>query len=182
MTTQARRILTLAAVGVAVFAVMTAAIWYFMWRPTRYVDTAHGFSILFSPEWEFTGPGEGASARAHRTLADTDGMSAAAISVLATPIENIPDAPTYRAWFIKNVIGKFKGYTRLEEGTRATPAGQVPWILFLHRTEEDARGQVWQFYFVKNNTGFIISCASDPSSFERFRREFTEAVDSFQLD
>lgn len=182
MTLQTRRVLALAAIGLAVFAVMSAAIWFFMWRPTRYVDAEHKFSIRFSPEWEFIGPGEGASARARRTAADSDGVSAAVISILAGPIENIPDAATYRGWFVKNVVSKFKGYTRIEEGTRATPSGRVPWIVFIHRTEGDLRGQIWQFYYVRDKTGFIISCAAPPSFFERYRREFEEAVDSFTLE
>lgn len=182
MTLQTRRVLALAVIGLAVFAVMCGAIWYFMWRPTRYVDAEHRFSIRYSPEWEYTGPGEGASTRAHRTLHDSEGTFSAAISVWANPIENLPDAQTFRAWYIKNFISKFSGYTRLEEGIRATPIGLTPWMMFLHRTEAGDRVQVWQFYFVKNTTGYVISCAATPSAFEKFRREFAEAVDSFQLE
>jgi hypothetical protein len=178
MTTPARRVITLALLGIAVFALMMAGIWFFMWRPTRYVDAQYGFSILWSPEWEWTGPGEGANARAHRTLSTSEGLSSAAISVLASPVENIPDAAAYRTWFVQHVVGKFKGFTRLEEGTRGT----VPWIEFLHRTEDGGRGQVCQYFFLKGGTGYIISCASAPHTFEHFRREFEEAVDSFQLN
>lgn len=176
-----RRFLTLAAIGVAVFAVLAAAMWFFMWRPLRFVDRKAGFSVRFSPEWEVTGEGAGATARAFRELGVRGGGGRGVINVHVSVIDNIPDAAAYRDWFTRLVAKSYPKYARIQEGTRRISGQETPWILFVYE-DQDVRSQVWQFFFVRETKGYIISCTALPREFERFRAEFEEAVDSFRFE
>jgi hypothetical protein len=174
-----KRTLILAAVAIAVFVVMLTALWFFLWRPARYIDPISGFSIRFTAEWEVAGKGEGAEMRAARELGAAQGGGLGIISVGMYPVVNIPDATAFRAWFRENFAKKFPGYARVQDGMR----GAVPWSLFVHRTDKDDRpAQVCQYFYVKGNRGYVVSCTAKPHEFERFRADFEDAVDSFEMD
>ena len=178
-----RRFWTLAAIGVATFAVIAAAIWFFAWRPVRFVDRARGFSIRFSPEWEILGEGEGAVVRAVRTMGVAQGGGTGVLNVFVSPVANIANAEAYRELFIESVASKFKGFARVQEGIRAGPGVQAPWILYINRREsDDLRVQVCQYFFVRGSRGYVITCTAAPVHFESFRADFEEAVDSFTLE
>ena len=75
------------------------------------------------------------------------------------------------------------GFARIQEGTRAIAGLPAPWILYVHRTDPgDLRAQVWQFFFVRESRGYIVTCTAAPVHFESFRADFEEAVDSFKLE
>ena len=178
-----RRIWINAVLAAGVFAAFVAAMWYFAWRPSRIVDAANGFSIRFTAEWEVTGEGEGATLRALRTMGVPQGGGTGVINVLVNTIANIPDATAYRSWFVENMAKKFKGFARIQEGTRSGSELKPPWILYVHRTDpDDLRVQVWQFFYVRGTRGYVVTCTAAPMHFESFRADFEEAVDSFKLE
>ena len=178
-----RRTLFLGAIAVSVFAAVAFAMWYFAWRPTRFVDHANGFSIRFTADWDVIGKGEGAHVRALRTKGPSEGGGTGVISVLMNYIANIPDAPTYRKWFADNMTSKFPQYARIEDGLRTRGGSSVPWSQFVYRSDPGNRpAQVWQFFYVKESRGYVVTCTATPFDFERFRRDFEEIVDTFQLE
>lgn len=178
-----RRTLALGAIAVGVFAAMAFAMWYFAWRPIRFVDSANGFSIRFTAEWDVIGRGEGAHVRAVRTKGPSEGGGTGVISVLMSHIANIPDAATYRTWYAQNMTSKFPGYVLIEEGIRTVAGASVPWSQFLYKSDPGNRpAQVWQFFYVKGSRGYVVTCTATPFDFERFRRDFEEVVDTFQLE
>jgi hypothetical protein len=177
------KVLKLAALAFGVFAVIATAIWYFAWRPARYVDARNGFSIRFTAEWDVWGEGEGATVRAVRTMGVSQGGGTGIISVYVSPIVNIKDGEAYRSWFAETIARKFKGFAKIKEGSRAIAGVQTPWLLYLHQTEPgDVRVQVWQFFLVRESRGYLLTCTAAPFQFEEFRRDFEEAVDSFKLE
>ncbi|HEU4334789.1 MAG TPA: hypothetical protein VFT32_09870, partial [Candidatus Eisenbacteria bacterium] len=127
-----RRTLAMGAIAVGVFAAVAFAMWYFAWRPMRYVDRANGFSIRFTADWDVIGQGEGANVRALRTKGPSEGGGTGVISVLVNHIANIPDAATYRKWFAENMTSKFPQYARIEEGSRSIEGAAVPWSEFVY--------------------------------------------------
>ncbi len=170
-------------IGAATFAVIAGAIWYFAWRPLRFVDRARGFSIRFGPEWLWQGEGEGAHARATRALGVQGGGPRGVISVFVGEIRDIPDDFAFRSWWTQIPAKNFKNYERLGEGTRRLGDRETPWILYTH-LDPDAKTTVksWQFFQVRERRGYVITCVSTPEAFEEFRPEFEEAVDSFRLE
>jgi len=178
-----RRFWINAALAAGVFSAFVAVMWYFAWRPARIIDSKNGFSIRFSAEWEVAGEGEGATLRALRTMGVGQGGGTGVINVWVSPIANIPDATAYRGWFVEHMAGKFPGFARIQEGTRTIAGLPAPWILYVHRTDPgDLRAQVWQFFFVRESRGYIVTCTAAPVHFESFRADFEEAVDSFKLE
>jgi photosystem II reaction center protein PsbP len=172
-----------AALAVGVFGAFVAAMWYFAWRPARIIDAKNGFSIRFTAEWEVAGEGEGATLRALRTMGVAQGGGSGVINVLVSPIANIPDAAAYRAWFVEHMARKFPGFARIQEGTREIAGLPAPWILYVHRIDPgDLRAQVWQFFFVRESRGYIVTCTAAPMHFENFRADFEESVDSFKFE
>jgi hypothetical protein len=173
-----RRTLLLAGLGLVVFALVGALLWYFMWRPLRYVDPVERFSMRFSPEWLVIGAGEGANVRAARELGGATGV----INVFVSQIENIPDAKAFREWYMRLNAKHYSKLATVEEGER----NGIPWSMFVYEieTQKDVkiRTQVMQYYFIRKPKGYIISCTALPSAFERFRPDFEEAVDSFQME
>jgi len=185
MTTPARRITALAVIGVLAFAIVAGGLWFAFWKPVRHVDREHGFSILFTAEWEIWPPGDGATIRASRTIHDANGV----ISVLASPVENFPDAAAYRTWWIGATEKSMPGFARVKDGERETPAGKVPWTEYIYRAQPgDFRLQALQFFVLakgkgqEKDRGFIITGTAAPGVFERFRADFLEAVDSFRAE
>lgn len=181
-----RRTLVLALLGLAVFAAVGAAIWFFMWRPVRFVDPVEKFSIRFSPEWLMLGAGEGANVRAARNLDVSEGGGGTgAINVFASAISNIPDAKAYRDWYMRLNVKEYSKVVRVQEGVRSGPMGEIPWAMFVYEIQVDkdvfTRIQVIQYYFVRGSKGYVVSCTALPAAFERFRRDFEEAVDSFRF-
>ena len=175
-----RRFWKLAAIGVATFAALAGAMWYFAWRPVRFVDRSRGFSIRFSPEWEVLGEGEGAVVRAVRTMGVSQGGGTGVISVFVSPVANIANAEATEP-FTESVASVRA--TPAKEGSRADAGLPVPWILYVHRTDpDDLRVQVCQFFFVRESRGYVVTCTAAPMHFETFRADFEEAVDSFKFE
>jgi len=184
MTTPVRRITTLAAIGVVAFAIVAGGLWYLLWRPARHVDVELGFTIQFSPEWEVWPPGDGANARATRTIHGVN----AVISVIASDVRNFPDSASYRDWWIE-ASSKGSGFARVQDGIRETPFGRLPWTLYIFRSQPgDIRMQALQYFHLRKGNGkepdraYIISCTATPDMFERFRPDFEETVDTFRAD
>lgn len=185
MMTPARRITTLAVIGVFAFAVVAGGLWYFHWKPARHVDAELGYSIQFSPEWEVWPPGDGANVRASRTLHGANGV----ISVLVSPVKNFPDASAYRDWWIEATKLSTQGFAEAEKGMREMPAGKLPWTRYVFRTQPgDIHMQALQYFFIRKGKdpakdqdwGYILSCTAATDMFERFRAEFEETVDTFR--
>jgi len=182
MTPSTKRLLKLTAIGVASFAAVALVVWYFGWRPVRYVDLARGFSIKFSPEWELFGEGEGASMRAKLAKGAHGGGPVGVLSVTVNEIRDIPDGPSFRSWWT-GFSSKIEGFAKVGEGTRRIGDVEAPWILFTHLEEtEKVRVQTWQFFFVRGIQGYVISCLAKPEAFESFRPDFEEAVDTFRFE
>ena len=178
-----RRFWINAALAAGVFAAIVAVMWFFAWRPARIFDAKNGFSIRFTAEWEYAGEGEGATLRALRTMGVAQGGGTGVINVLVNYLDNIPNAAAYRAWFVDHMAKKFPGFERIQEGSREIAGVQAPWILYVHRIDPgNLRAQVWQFFFVRESRGYIVTCTAAPVHFESFRADFEEAVDSFKLE
>jgi hypothetical protein len=182
MTPATKRILKLTAIGVASFAAVAAVFWYFGWRPVRYVDLARKFTMTFSPEWELRGEGEGAVLRAVCAKGPHGGGPVGVISVNVNEIREIPDSAAFRSWWTGFTSKNFKEFARMGEGIRRIGGLEAPWILYTHLDEvAKVPVQTWQFFFVREMRGYVISCLAKPGEFESFRRDFEAAVDSFQL-
>ena len=133
------------------------------------------------------GAGEGANYRAVRELSVSEGGGGTgAINVFASAISNIPDANAYRDWYMRLNAKQYSRLAKVEEGVRSGPQGQIPWATFVYEIQIDkdkfTRIQVIQYYFVRNPRGYVLSCTALPAAFERFRRDFEEAVDSFRFE
>ena len=182
MTPATKRILKLTAIGVASFAAVAAVVWYFGWRPVRYVDLARKFTMTFSPEWELRGEGEGAVIRAVYAKGPHGGGPVGVISVTVNEIRDIPDSAAFRSWWTGFTSKNLEGFAKTGEGTRRIGDLDAPWILSTHLEGPDkVRVQTWLFFFVRGLRGYVISCLAKPDAFESFRPDFEAAVDTFQL-
>jgi hypothetical protein len=178
------RVVIMAAVGLASFAAVVGGIRVLASGPARHIDPIKEFSIRFPSGWEFREAGpDGASVLGWRSLGASESSPRAAVNVTVESLDQPLDAPAFCRLGGKMQSGLLPEFQQIEEGSSRIGDVEAPWIRYTYVAgPQKRRFQAWQFFLVRRSRGYVITCTSDPATFERFRPDFEEIALSFRFE
>jgi len=181
MSPNQKKIVVLAAVAVASFAIALGGLWWVYWRPVHYINVHEGYSIRFPVGWEVHMSETPSYVYADGTLGPNEGEAEGTVSIIVVDIQSLPNEGRGVAWWSPLSATRFEGFTRLREGNWHLPRHDVPWIEFSYLREK-VLTQGWQFYAREGDKGYIVLCYAAPSAFEKFRTDFERTVRSLRFE
>lgn len=171
------------AVGLAAFAAVAGGIRHLAVGSTRFVDDIRGFSIRFPSQWSFEEGKEGAVVLGLKSLGNSEAAPRGVVSVNVETLSPPLDPAAFRAWGTKVFSGSLPEYQQVGEGTLRFADLEAPWVLYTYvGGPQKRRFKAWQFYLARKNRGYVITCTSEPATFERFRPDFEEIARSFRFE